>query len=1539
MSSPPVDGDNRDPWPDALWEHPEPDINTTINLNEEGLSEGDTIDSYISTHKGENVHLTVDPGTYDWNRTEPTGSYENLWVQGLGDPGDVVLDQGECQSSSFNLYAEGSGAVVFENFRIIGTVDEDENARMRLDARDESAEMILKWIWLEDGECPGGAENGTQGFYVGSVDDDSDNGHRGTIRLLWCKANNFSDNGSYLDGYTEIPAKGQAIWVGGLYSNCAVSNTRIGNNHSTMYGVTIVQDTSPTNRSSTSQRGVRIRRPDSGDSVFGDNNLLISNCDIWWYSGANGSPIDFSGSLSSSHSAGMFTDCRITNHSSNRAISSGGESSSNWTFRDIQLSGDGDLRTSGYDLEGNSEIGSSAEPADPTPWYGDDVSAPGTPGTGTVSEDWKRRYSGFYDNFEIGSIRSPYNVRTGSATSWQSDSTNTAPGSERSLKATGGSSTELFAEVGEGLQYYPDRTKTSEIWIRQSNIRNGVQNRIRHFLEESSNGYSGYDLRIYNGNIEVYEYVDDEPGSLIGGDSFSGMSSNTWYKVIIDPNDITITYSIEDESGSTLAEFSIDQEDYDGANFAFWCPSSTENSEEIWFDQFDYLEAEPDVLVENFDHGDIDENYDRESTAPGVEVLEDFEDYEENLDVYQNWYNASEDSPQWRFADGQGLEGNHAMRNSATNENTATDTITTERGYRYSALIRVPSGSGDAHPGLLVGVQELGDSNTIIQENSYVMRADHRDNELDCWVETNGTQNDRQNPSVTLNTDTTYRVVWELHDNDTIAKIENPDTDAVLQEVEFTGDTTFSDGYLGFFGPRDPDVLFDYITREDLNGTGGGQVWDLETEEWVEAGYALEYRGTSEGFERLDYGPDNQRVSETRVKGSFNRMSTQSDTITQFRFGVDESDAADAYVAIEFDVSNSEVSLKAKPYNESEETLDTRSVTYEVDEWGSFDIQWDSENTNDFTVSIDTTASTATLAGSHSESSAYGDMIGWYGEGETGEFLFDEVHIPGGELDDIDAPDDPDDDDPDDPDDEVPRPPERDESERWPLLHTLSDATERVRRIDWEPGENALAVGSNGGVLHVYDVNESDSWPAIIEFNYSDDIQGVQYSNDGDSLAIGELNGTVYVYETVDYDTRVTLSSSQHIGDTAAVAWNPDDTEMAVATTSGYVFIYDTSSWDRITTLNHNADGAGDIRSVEYSPDGEYLAFPSRASETYVYRTDDYDSPYITFTEGDGDHRGVAWSSDSSKIAYGGQDSLVWVRSVDHESSTWDEIEQSPLDSATDNIWFLDFSPSDQYLAFTQHTGPTFVHNAQGDWDLRLTLDEAGDRTTNGVAFSPNNRYLAYGSRDTNVYVHGVPIEATAELEGFGELEAEIERTNVFSGTAEMHGAGTLEGDAIVTGPKRWFLDFENERIRVDGITPSETQTLTPGEEVSITCWFTPDNDTDGESYLNRYEEIRKYGRVSASNAVVRGLTDETTAWYRERVAAFDDIDSLLVRFIPSAGIIDADEFWAVIIGVSDQSNPLAENRLIDIELFILDPQTAIDTHDEARDHFEARIF
>lgn len=332
-------------YPDALWQYPEPQIQETINLNRQGLTEGDVIDPWINEYIGDGVRLEINAGVYQHDGTVQDIEHSNFEIVGTAPLGEVVWIV-EDVDAAWDIHCTG-GTGVIANISREGIA---QDASIRATAA-SGAELIFKHYQLPDGMAEGSSAAGIRTPSTSSNPPHNE----GTLRFLWCNIQYATDGGLDIDG----PAPGQAVVVGGYYGHNNVINTSIGLPSTRMYQVGIQgAEGVPASGGLTAWRAFRVRAP--GDDIVIDDCDIIQDMDtvcVRFREEATGG-------------SGEMMNTRIENNGDTVAIIDEADAEATWDFSDIHLSGN--RTTSHISLGSGSVVGSGADPAQRNSWMGDD---------------------------------------------------------------------------------------------------------------------------------------------------------------------------------------------------------------------------------------------------------------------------------------------------------------------------------------------------------------------------------------------------------------------------------------------------------------------------------------------------------------------------------------------------------------------------------------------------------------------------------------------------------------------------------------------------------------------------------------------------------------------------------------------------------------------------------------------------------------------------------------------------------------------------------------------------------------------------------------------------------------------------------------------------------------------------------------------------------------------------------------------------------------------------------------------------------------
>lgn len=239
-------------------------------------------------------------------------------------------------------------------------------------------------------------------------------------------------------------------------------------------------------------------------------------------------------------------------------------------------------------------------------------------------------------------------------------------------------------------------------------------------------------------------------------------------------------------------------------------------------------------------------------------------------------------------------------------------------------------------------------------------------------------------------------------------------------------------------------------------------------------------------------------------------------------------------------------------------------------------------------------------------------------------------------------------------------------------------------------------------------------------------------------------------------------------------------------------FIYETNNWilDRILPQDEQR-----VYAVEFSPDGEYLATGDNNGTLYIRTTDDWEiEQTFDYDFHDlGQIRTVSFSNDNTLLAYGESELFV------HNRSDW-SVE---FNIDTDYIYTSDISPNDEYLSIGLMEKLEIYETS--NWELDETL--SADDRVDGVSFSPDGQYIAYGDMafEATAYIYTTPISDTgwSSVTTFG-ADNEI-RAVEFDPDTEYLAIG-FRGGVHILSTSDWelqtTLEFERDSVRGLSFSP-----------------------------------------------------------------------------------------------------------------------------------------
>ncbi len=273
--------------------------------------------------------------------------------------------------------------------------------------------------------------------------------------------------------------------------------------------------------------------------------------------------------------------------------------------------------------------------------------------------------------------------------------------------------------------------------------------------------------------------------------------------------------------------------------------------------------------------------------------------------------------------------------------------------------------------------------------------------------------------------------------------------------------------------------------------------------------------------------------------------------------------------------------------------------------------------------------------------------------------------------------------------------------------------SDAIRSVQWSPSGDAIAVGTEGDGLKVYDAETLD-----VVFDFTDGsatVHAVEWSPSGAKLAAG-IGNEIYVWQTSNYQLLYTLTG--HTNPVESLAWSPDETELVSGNLGGSTIENEKSTfkfWDlangqvrlsrdyapAVLSWDHTSN-----RLVGWYPLSLYLIDPVSGESQLLCQTCRADAPYD-----------VKWSPDGSVIAIATRNYIAFRVP---ESTT-----QTGIESEGIITYSITWSPNSDQIASGDSIGKIHIWNVQ----TRTLVKEfpTDNDEVYAVDWSPDGAWIAYG--------------------------------------------------------------------------------------------------------------------------------------------------------------------------------------------------------------------
>lgn len=234
---------------------------TTINLADEGLTDGDHISSYIDEHWQDGVELLIPPGSYGYDGTGLSGTRSDCSLIG-SEEGVEFHRPGDPEETVRPFIKAAAGTVRVENITVRGRKGQ-EQSRWRFDATGGSARCEIVNVNHPDGSVD---TSDSLAFYVGKY-------HRGTALFKNCYIGPHGNSAIYAN----VGSEGAGADAPVIVENCVFLDPnnviRVGHNNSVYRDCTVVWRGTPNawKNGSWYARGLRADDPHEGDGILIEN--------------------------------------------------------------------------------------------------------------------------------------------------------------------------------------------------------------------------------------------------------------------------------------------------------------------------------------------------------------------------------------------------------------------------------------------------------------------------------------------------------------------------------------------------------------------------------------------------------------------------------------------------------------------------------------------------------------------------------------------------------------------------------------------------------------------------------------------------------------------------------------------------------------------------------------------------------------------------------------------------------------------------------------------------------------------------------------------------------------------------------------------------------------------------------------------------------------------------------------------------------------------------------------------------------------------
>jgi WD40 repeat protein/energy-coupling factor transporter ATP-binding protein EcfA2 len=293
----------------------------------------------------------------------------------------------------------------------------------------------------------------------------------------------------------------------------------------------------------------------------------------------------------------------------------------------------------------------------------------------------------------------------------------------------------------------------------------------------------------------------------------------------------------------------------------------------------------------------------------------------------------------------------------------------------------------------------------------------------------------------------------------------------------------------------------------------------------------------------------------------------------------------------------------------------------------------------------------------------------------------------------------------------------------------LSGHTAAVNAVAFSPDGHTMATASDDRTVILWGLGDR-SPPARLATlsNMGGQVFAVAFSPDGHTLAAAGLDHTATLWDLSNRAHPAGLATITGSAVIEAVAFSPDSHTLAIGGWDNAATLWDLSDRTHPTHLATLVGHTGHVITVAYSPDGHTLATGSWDGTAILWDLSDRARPARQATLGSPTQDVsvvAAFSPDGNTLATASDKLPVILWDIS------DRANPTPLATLTYAGWpAVAFSPNGHTLAMSSDRAALLWDLTDRGHPTQVATFSGHTDSVDGIAFSPDGRVLATGSRD-----------------------------------------------------------------------------------------------------------------------------------------------------------------------------------------------------------------